>query len=79
VSVALETRVDEADLWRRACGGDIDARGVLIERYMGLADTLAHRDARTSEPMDDLEQVASQIQVSRILRDALRRLELIAG
>jgi RNA polymerase sigma-B factor len=58
MSVALGMRVDEDVLWRRAGAGDVTARDELIERYMPLAHMLARRYARTSEPMDDLEQVA---------------------
>lgn len=58
MSVALGMRVDEDVLWRRAGEGDVAARDLLVERYMRLAHMLARRYARTSEPMDDLEQVA---------------------
>lgn len=39
--------------------GDRVTRDALIERYLPLARSLAHRYARTAEPLDDLEQVAS--------------------
>ena len=58
VGVAEDTRVDESVLWRRAATGDGVARGVLVERHMHLASRLARRYARTSEPLEDLEQVA---------------------
>jgi RNA polymerase sigma-B factor len=51
-------RPDEALLWRRRADGDEAAREYLVERYLRLAQTLARRYARTSEPLDDLEQVA---------------------
>lgn len=40
-------------------GGDQDARQALIERYLPLARSLALRYRHTSEPLDDLVQVAS--------------------
>jgi RNA polymerase sigma-B factor len=66
VAVALQTslpsrapHLDEDLLWARRTAGDAGARARLIERYLRLAHTLARRYARTSEPLDDLEQVAS--------------------
>jgi len=43
--------------WRR--DGDQQAREVLLERYMPLARKLAVRYVRSSEPLDDLIQVAN--------------------
>ena len=56
---AIDPRhADEATLWRLAAAGDGEARGWLAERYVRLAHMLARRYSRTSEPMEDLEQVA---------------------
>ena len=49
---------DEQTLWKRHAAGDAAARDRLVERYLRLAQSLARRYARTSEPLDDLEQVA---------------------
>ena len=38
---------------------DPRTRGVLVERYLPLARSLARRYRRSSEPLEDLEQVAS--------------------
>jgi RNA polymerase sigma-B factor len=51
-------RPDEQRLWRLHAAGDPVARERLVERYLRLAQSLARRYARTSEPLDDLEQVA---------------------
>jgi RNA polymerase sigma-B factor len=58
ISRTADVREDEATLWRRAGDGDPAARDRLVERYMRLAFMLARRYSRTSEPMEDLEQVA---------------------
>jgi RNA polymerase sigma-B factor len=57
-SAAADRRDDEAALWRLANAGDADARDQLVERYLRLARMLARRYSRTSEPLEDLEQVA---------------------
>ena len=49
---------DEDRLWELACDGDAAARERLVERHLQLAHKLARRYARTSEPLEDLEQVA---------------------
>ena len=49
---------DEATLWQRKGEGDAEAREILVERYVRLASMLARRYMRTSEPLEDLEQVA---------------------
>jgi RNA polymerase sigma-B factor len=55
-----ERRQEEQRLfveYRRS--GDRAARDALIERFLPLARSLARRYSRGSEPLDDLEQVAS--------------------
>jgi RNA polymerase sigma-B factor len=49
---------DEIRLWQLKARGDADARELLVERYVRLAQMLARRYMRTSEPLEDLEQVA---------------------
>ena len=60
VTAVLEVtpHADESRLWELAADGDPGAREQLVERYLRLAQKLARRYARSSEPMDDLEQVA---------------------
>jgi RNA polymerase sigma-B factor len=57
-AISRSTENGEAILWRRVADGDRDARDELVERYMRLASMLARRYSRTSEPLEDLEQVA---------------------
>jgi RNA polymerase sigma-B factor len=52
-------RHDRALFARVAHDGDPVAREALVERYMPLARSLALRYQRSSEPLDDLMQVAS--------------------
>src|SRR4051795_13578591 len=47
------------ELWRRAGGGDLAARGRLIEMHMPLARSLAVQYRHAREPLDDLIQVAN--------------------
>ncbi|HEX2411407.1 MAG TPA: sigma-70 family RNA polymerase sigma factor [Solirubrobacteraceae bacterium] len=49
---------DEIRLWQLKAQGDPDARELLVKRYVRLAQMLARRYMRTSEPLEDLEQVA---------------------
>jgi RNA polymerase sigma-B factor len=51
-------REDEKQLFAAARGGDGRARDELIKLYMPLARQLASRYRRSSEPREDLEQVA---------------------
>jgi RNA polymerase sigma-B factor len=51
-------RCDEQELLRRYADGDLSARTALAERYMPLARSHAGRYHHSSEPRDDLEQVA---------------------
>jgi RNA polymerase sigma-B factor len=53
-----DPRTGEHDLWKLRSAGDGPARAALVERYLRLAQSLARRYARTSEPLEDLEQVA---------------------
>jgi RNA polymerase sigma-B factor len=50
--------VGEERLWELAGDGDAVAREQLVQRYIRLAHKLARRYARSSEPLEDLEQVA---------------------
>jgi RNA polymerase sigma-B factor len=51
-------REDEKRLFNAARSGDRRARDELIKGYMPLAESLARRYRRASEPREDLEQVA---------------------
>jgi RNA polymerase sigma-B factor len=53
-----QERLEEERRWRRCADGDREARDELVEQYMPLARMLARRYVRTSEPLEDLEQVA---------------------
>jgi RNA polymerase sigma-B factor len=57
--MVLLTRLDDRQLMARQRAGDARAREVLIERYLPLARALALRYRRTTEPVEDLIQVAS--------------------
>ena len=50
---------DEAQLFARHQQGDLGAREDLVRRFMPLARSLARRYDRSSEPFEDLLQVAS--------------------
>jgi RNA polymerase sigma-B factor len=52
------TRADR-ELFLRYREGDIQARDLLVDRFLPLARQLARRYQRASEPLDDLLQVAS--------------------
>src|SRR6476469_6648427 len=56
---ATSTREDRRLLLRYHEQGDAAAREELVERFLPLARQLARRYQRTSEPLDDLMQVAS--------------------
>ncbi len=49
----------EAQLFARHAQGDLAAREALVRRFMPLARSLARRYDRSSEPFEDLLQVAS--------------------
>ncbi len=73
-AVSRGPNVDEDELfiaWRR--DRDRAAQELLIERYMPLARSLARRYGRTSEPFEDLLQVASLGLVKAINRYELER------
>jgi RNA polymerase sigma-B factor len=57
-ALLAEHHADEPTLWRMHAAGDVAARERLVQRYLRLAESLARRYARSSEPMDDLDQVA---------------------
>jgi RNA polymerase sigma-B factor len=64
----------ERDLFLRyQTGGDEGAREALVDRFLPLARALARRYRRTSEPLEDLEQVASVGLVKAIDRFDLSR------
>jgi RNA polymerase sigma-B factor len=51
--------LEDAELQRLQLRGDADARAELVTRYLPLAHRLARRYRHSSEPLDDLVQVAS--------------------
>ena len=51
--------LEERQLFARWRGGDRAAYDALVERFLPLARNLARRYERSSEPLDDLVQVAS--------------------
>lgn len=55
-------------LFRRCRGGDESAREALVRLYLPLARSLARRYARSSEPYEDLTQVASLALVKAVGR-----------
>ncbi len=55
--VAVDDSAELFQRWQR--DGDPAAREILVSRYMGLARSLARRYGRSSEPFEDLAQVAS--------------------
>jgi RNA polymerase sigma-B factor len=61
-------RTDELDLLRRSAAGDVSARDALVVRFLPLARSVAKRYAESSEPFDDLLQVACVGLVNAIAR-----------
>jgi RNA polymerase sigma-B factor len=55
---ALDVDVDDLFMrWQQH--GDATARDLLVQRYMPMANKLAHRYRGSHEPLDDLQQIAS--------------------
>jgi RNA polymerase sigma-B factor len=59
VHATPEAQSEERRLFARYRAGDEAARELLVRRYLPLAKRLARRYGRSSEPLDDLQQVAS--------------------
>jgi RNA polymerase sigma-B factor len=59
ISATPGAQQDERNLFARYRAGDEAAREALVSRYLPLAKRLARRYGRSSEPLDDLQQVAS--------------------
>lgn len=59
IAATSGARSAERRLFDRYRSGDEAARAALVTRYLPLAKRLARRYGRSSEPLDDLQQVAS--------------------
>jgi RNA polymerase sigma-B factor len=59
IAATREAQPAEQRLFERHRSGDEAAREELLTRYLPLAKRLARRYGRSSEPLDDLQQVAS--------------------
>ncbi|MDQ3723201.1 MAG: SigB/SigF/SigG family RNA polymerase sigma factor [Actinomycetota bacterium] len=68
VSIARHAREDMRLFRAWIDGGDRRARAQLIERFLPLARSLARRYERSSEPLEDLVQVASVALVKAVDR-----------
>jgi RNA polymerase sigma-B factor len=56
---AISRGISEPQLFASLADGDRTARERLLQRYMPLARSLARRYERSSEPIEDLQQVAA--------------------